>query len=85
MAAYSELQEEEFAAEAEGYAAVKHQSFVGAGYFDDVAQVLSGGLTTTLAMDGSTEEEQFAPTPPKEPSGTKASERRKPPASTKAG
>jgi isocitrate lyase len=61
MAAYSELQEEEFRAEAEGYSAVKHQSFVGAGYFDDVAQVLSGGLTSTLAMDGSTEEEQFAP------------------------
>ena len=60
MAAYSELQEEEFRAEEEGYAAVKHQSFVGTGYFDDVAQVLSGGLTTTLAMDGSTEEEQFA-------------------------
>jgi isocitrate lyase len=60
MAAYSELQEEEFRAEEEGYAAVKHQSFVGAGYFDDVAQVLSGGLSSTLAMDGSTEEEQFA-------------------------
>ena len=60
MAAYSELQEDEFRAEDEGYAAVKHQSFVGAGYFDDIAQVLSGGLTTTLAMDGSTEEEQFA-------------------------
>ncbi len=64
MAAYSELQEEEFRAEAEGYAAVKHQSFVGTGYFDDVAQVLSGGLTTTLAMDGSTESEQFAPAEP---------------------
>ena len=63
MAAYSELQEEEFRAEEDGYAAVKHQTFVGAGYFDDVAQVLSGGLTTTLAMDGSTEEEQFAPAP----------------------
>ena len=61
MAAYSELQEAEFRAEEAGYAAVKHQSFVGTGYFDDVAQVLSGGLTTTLAMDGSTEEEQFAP------------------------
>jgi isocitrate lyase len=60
MAAYSDLQEEEFRAEEEGYAAVKHQSFVGAGYFDDVAQVLSGGLTSTLAMGGSTEEEQFA-------------------------
>jgi isocitrate lyase len=60
MSAYSELQEEEFRSEPEGYSAVKHQTFVGTGYFDDVAQVLSGGLTTTLAMDGSTEEEQFA-------------------------
>ncbi len=60
MSAYTELQEAEFRAEEAGYSAVKHQSFVGAGYFDDVAQVLSGGLTTTLAMDGSTEEEQFA-------------------------
>ncbi len=59
MAAYTDLQEEEFQAEEEGYAAVKHQSFVGAGYFDEVAQVLSGGLTTTLAMEGSTEKEQF--------------------------
>jgi len=63
MAAYSELQEEEFLAETEGYAAVKHQSFVGAGYFDEVAQVLSGGLTTTLAMEGSTEQEQFQKPP----------------------
>ena len=59
MAAYSELQEEEFRAEEEGYAAVKHQSFVGTTYFDEVAQILSGGLTSTLAMDGSTEAEQF--------------------------
>ena len=59
MSAYTELQEEEFRAEEQGYSAVKHQSFVGAGYFDDVAQVLSGGLSTTLAMDGSTESEQF--------------------------
>ncbi len=63
MAAYSDLQEEEFRAEEEGYAAVKHQSFVGTGYFDDVAQVLSGGLSTTLAMDGSTEAEQFQERP----------------------
>jgi isocitrate lyase len=69
MAAYSDLQEEEFRAEGEGYAAVKHQSFVGAGYFDDVAQVLSGGLTTTLAMEGSTEKEQFV-----ERAGAKARE-----------
>ncbi len=59
MAAYTDLQEEEFRAEEEGYAAVKHQSFVGTGYFDEVAQVLSGGLTSTLAMEGSTEAEQF--------------------------
>jgi isocitrate lyase len=71
MSAYTELQEEEFRAETEGYAAVKHQSFVGAGYFDDVAQVLSGGLTSTLAMDGSTEEEQFSPKVPT-PSSTRA-------------
>jgi isocitrate lyase len=84
MAAYSELQEEEFRAEEEGYAAVKHQSFVGAGYFDDVAQVLSGGLTTTLAMDGSTEEEQFAPPATPGSAEAKPSARRKPPAPTKA-
>jgi isocitrate/methylisocitrate lyase len=59
MLAYSDLQREEFAAEPEGYRAVKHQTFVGTGYFDDVAQVLSGGLTTTLAMEGSTEKDQF--------------------------
>jgi isocitrate lyase len=59
MLAYSELQKEEFAAETEGYRAVTHQTFVGTGYFDEVAQVLSGGLTSTLAMEGSTESEQF--------------------------
>ncbi|HLY77341.1 MAG TPA: hypothetical protein VKT21_05605, partial [Thermoplasmata archaeon] len=61
MLAYSDLQQQEFAAEAEGYRAVKHQAFAGTEYFDDVAQVLSGGLTTTLAMEGSTETEQFRP------------------------
>ncbi|MCI4318896.1 MAG: isocitrate lyase [Thermoplasmata archaeon] len=60
MAAYSEFQEREFAAVEAGYQAVKHQSFVGTSYFDDVAQTLSGGLTTTLAMSGSTETAQFA-------------------------
>ncbi len=73
MLAYSELQEEEFTAEEQGYRAVKHQNFVGTGYFDDVAQVLSGGLTTTLAMEGSTEAEQFSE---KEPGTGKASSRR---------
>src|ERR687894_546812 len=59
MAAYTELQEAEFAAEKYGYTATKHQREVGAGYFDDVAQVVAGGSATTTALDGSTEEEQF--------------------------
>jgi isocitrate lyase len=59
MAAYSELQEREFAAEAHGYEAVKHQQFVGAGYFDDVTQTVTQGHSSVLAMHGSTEEEQF--------------------------
>ncbi len=60
MAAYSRLQEEEFASEKHGYTATKHQREVGAGYFDDVAQVISGGTSSTTALTGSTEEEQFA-------------------------
>jgi isocitrate/methylisocitrate lyase len=59
MAAYSELQEEEFAAEAEGYTATKHQHEVGTGYFDDVARVITHGESSTAALEGSTEEEQF--------------------------
>jgi isocitrate/methylisocitrate lyase len=59
MAAYSELQEEEFAAEADGYSATKHQQEVGTGYFDDVARVIAGGESSTAALHGSTEEEQF--------------------------
>jgi len=57
MAAYTELQEEEFQAELEGYAAVKHQSFVGAGYFDEISKIC--GATSTGALKGSTEEQQF--------------------------
>jgi isocitrate lyase len=64
MMAYSELQQEEFVAEDAGYRAVKHQTFVGTGYFDEVAQVLSGGLTSTLAMNESTEAQQFHEKPP---------------------
>jgi isocitrate lyase len=64
MMAYSELQQEEFVAEDAGYRAVKHQTFVGTGYFDEVAQVLSGGLTSTLAMQESTEAQQFHEKPP---------------------
>jgi isocitrate lyase len=60
MAAYSQLQEHEFKMERElGYSAVKHQSFVGAGYYDEVQMVISGGETATAALKGSTEEEQF--------------------------
>ncbi|QYJ15226.1 Isocitrate lyase [Rubrobacter xylanophilus DSM 9941] len=59
MAAYSELQEAEFAAEKHGYTATKHQREVGAGYFDEVAQVVAGGMASTTALTGSTEEAQF--------------------------
>ncbi|RUL47806.1 isocitrate lyase [Lysinibacillus antri] len=60
MAAYSKLQQAEFAAESKGYTATKHQREVGTGYFDDVAQTISGGTSSTTAMAGSTETEQFA-------------------------
>jgi isocitrate lyase len=53
------LQNREFAMEEEGYTATKHQREVGAGYFDLVTQAISGGATSTLALVGSTEEEQF--------------------------
>ena len=59
MSAYVELQEREFALEAEGYTATKHQREVGAGYFDQVMQAVSGGASSTLALHGSTEEAQF--------------------------
>ncbi len=59
MAAYSELQQAEFAAEKHGYTATKHQREVGAGYFDEVAQVVAGGTASTTALTGSTEEAQF--------------------------
>jgi len=60
MAAYSRFQEHEFQMERElGYSAVKHQSFVGAGYYDEVQMIITGGTTTTSALKGSTEEEQF--------------------------
>src|SRR5438477_12108119 len=59
MAAYSELQESEFAAEPEGYSATKHQHEVGTGYFDEVLKVIAGGETSTAALAGSTEQEQF--------------------------
>ena len=59
MAAYSELQEHEFAAEAEGYTATRHQREVGTGYFDRVAEVITAGQSSTLALEDSTEAHQF--------------------------
>jgi isocitrate lyase len=59
MAAYSELQEAEFAEEVHGYSATRHQREVGTGYFDEVAQVISGGASSTTALNGSTELAQF--------------------------
>jgi isocitrate lyase len=59
MAAYSELQEAEFASEAHGYSATRHQREVGTGYFDQVAQTIAGGASSTTALDQSTEAAQF--------------------------
>jgi isocitrate lyase len=59
MFAYSQMQQREFANEAHGFRAAKHQAFVGTGYFDAVQTVISGGATSTTAMKGSTEDEQF--------------------------
>lgn len=59
MAGFSELQEREFALQAEGFAAVKHQSFVGTQYFDYIQNTVQQGHSSTVAMAGSTEEEQF--------------------------
>jgi isocitrate/methylisocitrate lyase len=59
MAAYVRLQEREFAMEAEGYTATRHQTEVGTGYFDRISEVISGGASSTLALKGSTEEAQF--------------------------
>jgi isocitrate lyase len=59
MSAYVELQEEEFAGQAQGYTAVRHQREVGTGYFDQVLMTISGGAASTAALKGSTEEEQF--------------------------
>ena len=60
MAAYARLQDQEFDRQHRyGYAAVKHQRFVGTGYFDEVAQTIARGKSSTLALKGSTEEQQF--------------------------
>jgi len=59
MAAYCELQQAEFASEAFGYTATRHQREVGTGYFDLIARTVSGGDASTVALAGSTEAEQF--------------------------
>lgn len=59
MAAYSEFQQSEFSSESKGYEATRHQREVGTGYFDEVSQVITGGTSSTTALTGSTEEEQF--------------------------
>jgi isocitrate lyase len=63
MKAYSAVQQREFDAESTGYEAVKHQRFVGTGYFDVVTQVVGGGTASTMALEDSTEAEQFEPIP----------------------
>ncbi len=64
MAAYADLQDREFAAETDGYEATRHQEFVGVGYFDEITQIATGGLSSVTAMEGSTEKEQFHEPPP---------------------
>jgi len=59
MAAYSELQQAEFASEVHGYTATRHQREVGTGYFDEVSKVISAGSSSTLALESSTEAQQF--------------------------
>ncbi|MCA9981028.1 MAG: isocitrate lyase, partial [Anaerolineales bacterium] len=63
MGAYSEMQEREFGLQDMGFKAIKHQSFVGAGYFDEVQQTVMQGAASTTAMAGSTEEQQFEAVP----------------------
>jgi isocitrate lyase len=59
MTAYSRLQEKEFRSAERGYTAVRHQRFVGTGYFDEIAQTIANGQSSTTALEGSTENEQF--------------------------
>jgi len=59
MSAYADFQAREFASERKGYTATRHQREVGAGYFDEVNRIVSGGSSSTTALTGSTEEAQF--------------------------
>ncbi len=63
MAAYAALQTREFDSEDDGYEAIRHQEFVGAGYFDTITRIATGDSTSTLALEGSTEQEQFQELP----------------------
>jgi isocitrate lyase len=63
MSAYVRLQQREFELEQRGYTSTRHQSEVGAGYFDSVLETVTGGESATLALQGSTEEAQFETTP----------------------
>jgi isocitrate lyase len=63
MSAYVRLQQREFELEQKGYTSTRHQSEVGAGYFDAILETVTGGLSATLALQGSTEEAQFESTP----------------------
>jgi isocitrate lyase len=65
MTAYCKVQEAEFASEKDGYEAVKHQRFVGTGYFDAVQQAITSGKASTTALEGSTEAAQFHAAVPK--------------------
>ena len=76
MTAYSRLQQEEFVAQEAGYRGVMHQRFVGTGYFDEIAQVVSGGNSSTTALAGSTEADQFHGALPPESSNPLGSEAR---------
>jgi isocitrate lyase len=63
MGAYTEVQDREFAAQKQGFTAVRHQREVGTGYFDAVAMAISAGNSSTTAMSGSTEAAQFETQP----------------------
>jgi isocitrate lyase len=73
MTAYANLQEREFAlAGSDGYSAIRHQRFVGTGYFDAVQTTVAGGRSATEALEGSTENAQFSPVIPAPTNGTAA-------------
>ncbi len=61
MTAYAQFQQREFSSESAGYTATRHQREVGTSYFDEVARVISDGTSSTTALEGSTESDQFSP------------------------